>query len=596
MDGVGNYEDSEDHGGHVHAGPSMTRRTRQKHVLIDGNEGGSSNNRCNMCAMWTFLWCGIALVAAALTALLTPTLDPASGGPDLSNGKRANPKGQAVQWPPPPASPQPPHVPPALCSDQPPSANYCVSKVTKGLCGQHSVRRHCALTCDACAEFVDAPNVAAAQRLMLGPAQPPLPPPLAPPPPPPQPPLLPPPSPAPRSPPPPLPPPPPPPPEACVKLQGMSLIDNQYCYDSPARHASRVECEKVYVRTVGGFVPCVYDSSMLSSRCRKSNRLPVACPGLSVVVQQQQPSSPPPSLGVRTDVPKRAVANEVADEINARFQRDFHNIRRAGVIMHTFDGWEDPSAPWAPCPKTGGPGVCGRAEILPRRDRISGSIIYAGMHRVDRPDRDVIPIYSFDGGVILRPDRAKLLCAYGNDGAIDYGGKNCRVTGPTRSSTCVPGCGDPPNWCAANGGLIDGWCHCGFEWCGGEKVRPWHPEDLPELIERHATVGSRYTGMGTYTGYNEVVIDSSSWAETLPGIIEAFFYFDGCAGNTNTPLSSQLPRDGAGPKTCEGATEFVRTKHADFLRRFDLTEHDVPLLSFRHTEWSTPFATDLNAD
>lgn len=259
--------------------------------------------------------------------------------------------------------------------------------------------------------------------------------------------------------------------------------------------------------------------------------------------------------------------------------------------MHSFDGWEDPTAPWSPCPERGGSGVCGRAEIQPRRDRVSASIVYAGMHRADRPDRNVIPVYSFDGGVILRPDRVTMLCAYGNDGAIDYGGKNCRVTGPTRSPTCVPGCGDPPHWCDADSGMINGWCHCGFEWCGGEKVRPWHPQDLSKLIEKHATIGSRYTGMGSYTGYNEVVIDSSSWAETLPGTIEAFFYFDGCSGQSNTPLSSQLPRDVIGSKNCEGASEFVRTKHADFLRRFDLAEHDVPLLRFRQAEWSTPFAT-----
>ena len=97
--------------------------------------------------------------------------------------------------------------------------------------------------------------------------------------------------------------------------------------------------------------------------------------------------------------------------------------------------------------------------------------------------------------------------------------------------------------------------------------------------------------MGTYTGYNEVVVDSSTWVETLPGAIEAFWYFDGCSGQANTKLSSQLPSNGAGPKSCEGASEFARTKHADFLRRFHLTERDVPLLRFRQAEWSTPFAT-----
>ena len=608
------YEDDDD--GHAHVGPSMTRRTRQKHVLIDSTEGGgSADNRCHKCAMLTFVWLGVVLVAAALTAHLTSTLDLASGGLALSAGKRVKTRAQPVQWPPLPASPRPPHGPPALCSDDPShSADFCASKAAKGLCGQRSIRRRCALTCDACAEVVDAPSAASAQRLTLGPTPQPSAPPLpsapSPPPPPspsplspPQPPLLPPPSPAPLSPPPPPSTPPSPspstpppapkqPPQACVKLQGMYLIENQFCYESPARRASRLECEKVYVRIVGGFVPCIY--STLTSRCKRAGSLPATCPGLDVVVQEPQPSPPapaPPPPRVRTDVPSHVSANKVAEEINARFRRNFHSVLNSGVIMHSFDGWEDPDAPWSPCPEMGGSGVCGRAEIQPRRDRVSASIVYAGMHRADRPDRNVIPVYSFDGGVILRPDRVTLLCAYGNDGAIDYGGKNCRVTGPTASSTCVPGCGDPPNWCDANGGAIDGWCQCGFGWCGGEKVRPWRPEDLSKLIEKHATLGSRYTGMGSYTGYNEIVVDSSSWVETLPGAIEAFFFFDGCSGQANTPLSSQLPRDGTGSKSCEGASEFVRTKHADFLRRFHLTEHDVPLLSFRQAEWSTPFAT-----
>ena len=73
MGKAGDYED--EHDGHAHVGPSMTRRTRQKHVLIDSTEGGgSADNRCNTCAMRTFVWLGVVLVAAALTAQLTPTL------------------------------------------------------------------------------------------------------------------------------------------------------------------------------------------------------------------------------------------------------------------------------------------------------------------------------------------------------------------------------------------------------------------------------------------------------------------------------------------------------------------------------------------
>ena len=43
-----------------------------------------------------------------------------------------------------------------------------------------------------------------------------------------------------------------------------------------------------------------------------------------------------------------------------------------------------------------------------------------------------MPLFSFDGGVVLNPSRHKLLCAYGADGHIDDGDKVKDGCGPNR--------------------------------------------------------------------------------------------------------------------------------------------------------------------
>ena len=238
----------------------------------------------------------------------------------------------------------------------------------------------------------------------------------------------------------------------------------------------------------------------------------------------------------------------------------------AGVLLHQFDDWEDPSAPWSPCPAKGGSGVCGRVDSLTRRDRVSTSMIYAGMKRHDRPDRNVIPLFSRRGGVILRPETTKVLCAYGIDAGIDYGsdkGANCRVA--TSGSECIPGCGNPPEWCTETG-LIGGWCRCSFAWsCGTQNSpRPYRPEDLGAMLENHASFGDQFKGIGTFSGYNELIVESATWIENLPRSIEAFFTVAG------------------------GDEAFARRAHSDFVQRYGA--EIAPLVQLRPDRWSEPFA------
>ena len=96
------------------------------------------------------------------------------------------------------------------------------------------------------------------------------------------------------------------------------------------------------------------------------------------------------------------------------------------------------------------------------------------------------------GGYIINPDVARLLCAYGGDGATR--GKSCRPPGP--SDKCIPACIPQYNghdsintydrWCDTSS--LDHWCNgkrCALgpadHWCDG---RPWRPEQLGDMLER----------------------------------------------------------------------------------------------------------------
>ena len=220
------------------------------------------------------------------------------------------------------------------------------------------------------------------------------------------------------------------------------------------------------------------------------------------------PSSPPLPFGPPPPAspPPPPTAIPLARVLNDRFRRDVRTSPplEAGVLLHQLDGLQDDERPWAPCPKERGSEICKDARRVARRQRMSASIIYAqvqnsheanararaksayapfhgtrGCHSICclptsalptsravptipqlRSKDDQIPTFSFDGGVVLRPELAHVLCGYGADGSIDDGKQLSCQGGPIgNNGACVAGCstmaGVPrphgvhgPDWCS----------------------------------------------------------------------------------------------------------------------------------------------------
>ena len=286
--------------------------------------------------------------------------------------------------------------------------------------------------------------------------------------------------------------------------------------------------------------------------------------------------------------------SNAVDRINDRFRRAVEPSSRledAGVVIHHFDTYENPKRWWQGCPAMNdcaatfpllANGLSGmRSQARLRKacvgctkvgDRFSATAIYRGLQRPDRPDRRHMPMVTSHPGIVLRPNAISVLCVYGVDGGT--GNRRCPRQHAGRQSsrdalsrgTCVPGCGDPPAWCECKHGNVSGSCRCGFERDpGSTQVRPWRPEELGWVLREHARKGQADRGLGTYTGFPELVIDS----ENVAPAIEAVFF----------PVTP-------GERQAERVACLV---HREFLREFRLSSCDVPLLRLRPDNWDEPF-------
>jgi len=245
----------------------------------------------------------------------------------------------------------------------------------------------------------------------------------------------------------------------------------------------------------------------------------------------QQHSSPAMGHGVQQP-------GRVVDRLNARFRnaRSSNDLREIGVLVHTFDGQEDPTEPWLAC----------RAEqpCAFYGDRVSTSLVRRGR----------VATYEFQGagaGVIANPEVAQLLCAYGGDGATR--GKTCNPAGV--SAACTPGCttrgGWGLPWCDADASQ-DSWC----------DRRPWRPSDLHRLITIEATGDDG--GHDQLQSYDELVLDGSSWNAHMPNAIEAFV-----KTSANDRHAAEL--------------------HTAFLAKYGLSAAQVPLVLLSTDDPSRPF-------
>ena len=303
------------------------------------------------------------------------------------------------------------------------------------------------------------------------------------------------------------------------------------------------------------------------------------------------PRTPPSPPAVPPLWPPASPPQTLAERLNERFSRQEVNpsarLDDAGIVLHQFDGKMASSRWWSPCPKLEDrmpedrryPSYCADERSFLRRYRVSGSIIRGAMQP---PSGDVeIPFFSFDAGVILRPNQTTILCVYGMDGSTD----GMSACDPKLEPEFVPGCGDPPRWCAAES-EYDQHCVCGFAQCRG-RVQPWLPQDLSTVLRIHASSwAGGYGGPGSYTGYNEVIINADTWLANLPASIEAIFFIKS---------SSHVCREKTGlgfAGSCAEAEKQARTVHRDLLKHYGLSSSDshAPGLVMLHPErWAQPF-------
>ena len=287
--------------------------------------------------------------------------------------------------------------------------------------------------------------------------------------------------------------------------------------------------------------------------------------------------------------------------LNERFARDpAHHPGHHFVLFHQFDGYEDDQKPWAPCAADSRSHSCRGPRTAARRQRVSASIVFAGLY--DQTRRARIPTFSFDGGVVLQPAYTRPLCAYGTDGSTDDGNGKA-LSCATVADGCLPGCSDlrggAPAWCDRERPHDEGaWLTCGFGW-GSHGVRPWRGDELGgaggflDTFRRH---GDAFTGHHDFKGYNEIVVESDTWLRNLPRSVEAIFYLECQEGEANTQYSGA---DGRGPaKTCAEAQKRAIAAHRKYLETYGLDSHAFPMLKLTTTEWSAPFVAmpSVNAD
>ena len=203
--------------------------------------------------------------------------------------------------------------------------------------------------------------------------------------------------------------------------------------------------------------------------------------------------------------------------------------------------------------------------------RTSATMVFAELRSHD----EEIPFFvdGGAGGVVLRPSRTRALCGYGIDGSTDYNKPNNCGTG-TSDTSCVPGCGSPPEWCDpaqpynSPSGVL-----CGFGW-GENGVQPWRGSDLGGeggMLEWFAREGATFPNSNQWAGYNEIIVANEDWISNLPDSVDAIFLIGG--------------RD-------EGSdADRVREMHKRFLETYGLRWEDHPLLLFRPWNWDAPFSS-----
>jgi hypothetical protein len=390
------------------------------------------------------------------------------------------------------------------------------------------------------------------------------------------------------------------------------------------------------------------------------------------------PPPAPPSLPAPPGVPSAYDAKEVDGRLNFRFATRLDGAvpLQAGVVLHQFDGYavlsvlgaspslsllvlssafhgpscalplirryQNPDAPWAPCDDRTDNAKCNDYRTHNLRHKISTSMIVGEM----RSSFGEIPMFSYDSGVVLDPLYVQVLCAYGGDGSTDDNKPQC----PLGQGQCVPGCGDPPQWCrirrerharALSPSCAEVDARQAGQWSCGQRVH-WVIENLKESeaearkrVEGEFPIqcvqcgGRQARGQGGYSEWQTCGFEGAKGANIRPFhpndlnvllMQHADFGWNyhgmgNYEGYNEVVVASQsllrnLPRSieaffivdcqknqpnldygggGGLARNCHDAQKYGRKAHRKFLAAYGVDERDFPLLLLRPRQWEAPF-------
>ena len=240
------------------------------------------------------------------------------------------------------------------------------------------------------------------------------------------------------------------------------------------------------------------------------------------------------------------------DDLNDKYRRGVagHSLETAGVLLHQFDTIDsyDPS-------KANGPSWVLSTESPQWSDRISAVLLNEQL----RNAHSVNPLYSdVTAGVVFHPEFVDVLCSYSSDG----GSQHVKCFPPGRSTSCTPGC--------SNTALGPRSAH--KAWWGVREVGAMLGEQLREA------------NRGAEKRYNEIILDAFEFRKNLPDAIAAVFFI-------GTDAHMHCNSENHWAKAYGHCEDYARKAHADFLRRYDKTADDVPLLRLDvHTKVESPFS------
>jgi len=247
-------------------------------------------------------------------------------------------------------------------------------------------------------------------------------------------------------------------------------------------------------------------------------------------------------------------SSSVLDLVNGRFASGSSNstsLSTAGVVIHQFDNWNDPSSQWMPCPTTM---WCANFS-----DRWSTSLVN---HESPTKDDGGLNLYNnLMPGFILAPTGNVLNCAFSQDGGTSL--RICDAAG--KAAGCIPGCyTEQGNHYPVPDG-VPCWCDTGVTQCAsghgatGPSACAWKPDELSKMLTKQAHFNS----------YNELLFDTTAYAAALPGSLEAFFIMAESQQDQKNMTSEQ---------------------HAHFLSTYGRTAQQTPLLVFDPTNLAKPFS------